>query len=321
MITSRIVGALFALVLIGCVAASAAEYKIGPGDQLEVNFWQDPTLNTEVRVAQDGTITLDIIGSVNAAGRTTEELQDEIVRQMSRLNKRISQAVVRVMSYNYLYVFVSGQVQHPGKITFEEIPDLWTIINEAGGIAESGDLSRVTIIRGGDDAGKVEVVDVARAIANGKIKDLPKIRRGDTIDIPRTPVGLPAGDLVKNRERKNLIYVVGAVGTPGPVEFQDNVDILEAVALAGGPAEGADLKKVRIVSKDGFYGQTMKVNLEKYAESGRPARYILNKEDVVILPRKHGFLGGLSVGTVASAVGVVSTSVLLYFTIKDRNNP
>ncbi len=321
MITSRIVGALFALVLIGCVAASAAEYKIGPGDQLEVNFWQDPTLNTEVRVAQDGTITLDIIGSVNAAGRTTEELQDEIVRQMSRLNKRISQAVVRVMSYNYLYVFVSGQVQHPGKITFEEIPDLWTIINEAGGIAESGDLSRVTIIRGGDDAGKVEVVDVARAIANGKIKDLPKIRRGDTIDIPRTPVGLPAGDLVKNRERKNLIYVVGAVGTPGPVEFQDNVDILEAVALAGGPAEGADLKKVRIVSKDGFYGQTMKVNLEKYAESGRPARYILNKEDVVILPRKRGFLGGLSVGTVASAVGVVSTSVLLYFTIKDRNNP
>ncbi len=317
--TRRFAGALLALLLIASAAFGAEEYKIGPGDMLKINFWQDPTLNTDVRVAQDGTITLDIVGEIDAAGRTTQELQNEIVRQMSRLNKRISQAVVRVTGYNYQYVFVSGQVQHPGKLTFEEIPDLWTIINEAGGAAETGDLSRVTIIRGGDDAGKVEVVDVAAAIASGNIKSLPKIRRGDTIDIPRTPIGLPAGDLARNRERKNLIYVVGAVGTPGPVEYQDNVDVLEAVALAGGPAENADLKKVRIISKDGFYGQSMKINLEKYAAAGIPARYILQKEDVVLMPRKRPLFGGLSVSTVASVVGVVSTSVLLYYTIRDRN--
>ena len=93
-----------------------------------------------------------------AAGKTTIELQNDIVRQMSRLNTRVSQAVVRVIDYQYQYVFVKGQVLNPGKLTFEEIPDLWTIINEAGGITETGDLTRVTIIRGGTDAGKIEAV-------------------------------------------------------------------------------------------------------------------------------------------------------------------
>lgn len=299
-------------VLVGSSGWAADEYQIGPGDVLQINFWQDPTLNSEVRVGQDGDITLDVIGEIEVEGKTTRELQNDIVRQMSRLNKRISQAVVRVTEYNYRYVFVSGQVNEPGKKTFEQIPDLWTIINEAGGVTETGDLSRVTIIRGGENAGEVEVIDVARAIAEGNLEDLPKIGRGDTVEIPRTPVGLPSADLGRSRERKNLIYVVGAVETPGPVEFQDNVDILEAVSLAGGPTEDANMKKTRIVSKDGFYGQSMEVDLVKYSELGRPARYILDREDVVVVPRRSGFLSGFNITTVATIVGVVSTAVLIY---------
>lgn len=298
--------------LVGSSGLAADEYQIGPGDVLQINFWQDPTLNSEVRVGQDGNITLDVIGEIEAEGKTTRELQNDIVRQMSRLNKRISQAVVRVTEYNYRYVFVSGQVNEPGKKTFEQIPDLWTIINEAGGVTETGDLSRVTIIRGGKDAGEVEVIDVARAIAEGNLEDLPKIGRGDTVEIPRTPVGLPSADLGRSRERKNLIYVVGAVETPGPVEFQDNVDVLEAVSLAGGPTEDANMKKTKIVSKDGFYGQSLEVDLVKYSELGRPARYILDREDVVVVPRRSGFLSGFNIATLATIVGVVSTAVFIY---------
>ena len=160
---------------------SASEYKIGPEDVLEINFWQDPNLNSVVRV---GKISLDIVGQIEAAGKTTSKLQTDIIRQISRLNKRIFQAIVRVVEYNDQYVFVSGQVNDPGKKTFEEIPDLWTIINEVGGITEIRDLSRVTIIRGGEKAGQVEVVNVAEAIAGGNLNKLPKIGRQDTIEIP-----------------------------------------------------------------------------------------------------------------------------------------
>jgi len=290
----------------------AGEYKIGPEDVLEIKFWQDPSLNTTVRVGQDGKISLDIIGQVEAAGKTTPELQTDIVRQISRLNRKISQAVVRVVEYRFQYVFVSGQVNDPGKKTFEELPDLWTIINEAGGITETGDLSRVMIIRGGKEAGKVEVVNVAQAIADGNLDKLPEIRRQDTIEIPRTPVGMPSGELARQIEKKNLIYVLGAVNNPGPIPFEENTDILEALALAGGHTVDADLMRVKIITKDGYYGQTLQFDLKKYTEIGMPIRYIMRREDTFIVPSKgRGFLG-INLGTVATFVGVVASSILIY---------
>ncbi len=303
---------VLALAVVAVIPCFAGEYEVGPEDVLEIRFWQDPTLNSTVRVGQDGKISLDIVGQIEAVGKTTAQLQTDIVRQMSRLNKRISQVVVRVVEYNYQYVFVSGQVNDPGKKTFEEVPGLWTIINEAGGITEVGDLSRVTIIRGGKEAGKVEVVNVAEAIATGSLDKLPKIRRQDTIEIPRTPVGLPSGELAQRAEKKNLIYVVGAVNNPGPIQFEENTDVLEALALAGGPTENADLKKVKVVTKDGYYGQSLQVNLKKYSETGTPARYIMRREDTFIVPAKgHGFLG-VNLGTVATFVGVVASAIFIY---------
>ncbi|UCE24762.1 MAG: polysaccharide biosynthesis/export family protein [Candidatus Zixiibacteriota bacterium] len=307
-----------AILMCGAATYAAEGYKIGPGDLLEIRFWQDATLNVDVRVGQDGNISIDIVGQIKAAGKTTTELQGDIVRQMSRLNSRISQAVVRVIDYQYQYVFVKGQVVNPGKLTFEEIPDLWTIINEAGGISEIGDLTRVTIIRGGRDAGKVEVVDVIEAIESGKLDNLPKIRRQDTIEIPRTPAGIPSADISQQVTRKNVIYVIGAVTTPGPITFQEDVDMLEALALAGGPVLEADLRKARVVTKDGYYAQTIEVNLDDYSKSGTPARYIMKKEDTFIVPyRRDGFLG-IGLGTAATVLGIITSGVIIYELLTDE---
>ena len=116
---------LVALMLTSGAITAQESYRIGPGDLLEIRFWQDASLNVDVRVGQDGMISLDIIGQVKAGGKTTTEVQNDIVREMSRLNTRISQVVVRVIDYQYQYVFVKGQVVAPGKLTFEEIPDGW----------------------------------------------------------------------------------------------------------------------------------------------------------------------------------------------------
>jgi protein involved in polysaccharide export with SLBB domain len=206
---------------------------------------------------------------------------------------------------------VSGQVNNPGKKTFEEIPDLWTIINEAGGITEVGDLSRVTIIRGGDKAGKVEVVNVAEAIATGQLDKLPKIRRQDTIEIPRTPVGLPSGELAQQVHKKNLIYVVGAVNQPGPIQYEENIDLFEALALAGGPKESADLRNVTIIRKDGYYAQTMQINLEKFAQTGAITRHIMRKEDTFFVPeRRRGVID--YVMSSAAVVTAISSAIILF---------
>lgn len=305
------------MLLVASFAATpvyAQEYQIGAEDVLDVSFWQDPSLNAQVRVSQDGKVTLGVIGEIGAAGKTTTELQDEIVRLMSRLNKNISQAVVRIFTYNYNYVFVNGQVHTPGKRAFEKIPDIWTIINEAGGITETGDLSRVALIRGGGNSGRVETINVGRALAEGRVDRLPQLNRGDVIDIPASPGNITGAGMGPQIEQKNLFYVYGAVNDPGPITYQENTDFSDILALAGGPTLNADLTRVKILTKDKYYSQSYQFNLESYAETGKPARYIVRKEDTYIVPeRRTGFFGtGLNVGTVAAAVGVITSIYLLY---------
>lgn len=316
----RVVWLLAIVGLLGIAGASyASDYIIGAGDVLQINFWQDPLLNSSVKVRNDGHVSLDIVGEMEAAGKTTVQLQDDIVRQMSRLNKRITQATVRVSEYNYQYVFVTGQVNTPGKLAFEAIPDLVMVLNEAGWITDQGDLSRVTIIRGGELAGQVQVVDVGSAIAAGDLTGLPKVNRQDAIEVPLTFAGVAGADIGLQTNRKNVIYVTGAVNTPGPIQFEENIDVYEAIALAGGPSESAKLDEVKIISKDGAYGQSYQIDLNKYASTGVPARYILGKEDLIVVPtRRGGFFGG-TIGTAATVLGVVTSVVLLYQNLKPQD--
>ena len=295
----------------------AEPYVIGAEDLLDIGFWQDPGLNTEVRVGLDGMISLDIAGQIEAAGKTSEQLQSEIVRLISRLNKNISQVTVRVREYNYNHLFVIGQVNEPGKKSFEEIPDLWTVINESGGVTEQGDLSRVTIIRGGEEAGRIEVVDLRRALAPGRLEGLPRLRRQDTIEIGRTPGQVLAAEFGMVTERKSLFYVIGAVGTPGPITYEENTDVMEAVALAGGPTDAADLRHTRLVVKDGNYAQSVGLDLQAYSRRGLPARYIMQKEDLVIVPaRRPGFFD-TTVGRVATLLTAISTTYIIVDQVRE----
>ena len=313
-------GALAVLIILAN-SLYGEDYKIGPGDVLQISFWEAPDYNVELHVGEDGMINLDILGQVTAAGKTPKVLQDEIGRGMSRLKREISQAVVRVTEFNYLYVFVSGQVVSRGRLTFEEIPDLWTVINLAGGISEFGDLSRVTIVRGGDQAGRVEVVNVAEAIAAGTLDKLPKLRRGDTVDIPRTPGGITAGDLSSSSGSENYVYILGAVTTPGTINFQPQMDLLQALSAAGGYLENADLKRVKVVSDDGKFAQTLEFDLIKYMNQGAPAMYTLKRGDKFVVPHKtrSGFLG-IDWGTMATIGGVVTTGILIYQSARTGNN-
>jgi polysaccharide export outer membrane protein len=310
---------LATLIIFGLAAdVSAQSYQIGPEDVLDIRFWQDRTLDVVVKVRQDGKISLDLAGEIDVAGLTTAELEKAIVRQVSRYNSAISQVVVKVIEYNNLKVFLSGQIRTPGKRTYEKIPDMWTIINEAGGVTEYGDLTRVLIIRGGKDAGKVEVVNVSALVTSGRIKELPEIHSEDTIEIPRTPAGLPSTTLSDQASpQRNLFYVIGEVLRPGVQTLEKNTDLLDAIALAGGPSEFANIKDVKVITKDGYKTQTMKVNLKKYQDTGKPGRYMVRSEDTIVMGRRgRGFLGIDSVAGWVGVLGGVGSLVL----IADRLN-
>jgi len=302
---------LLLAILFSISAFAQQPYIIGAEDILEIRFWQDNNLDVLVRVTNDGRISLDIIGEISAAGLTTTQLEREIIRQMSRYNSAISQVVVQVTEYNNQKVFISGQIQVSGKFTFEVIPDLWTIINEAGGVTEFGDLERVLIIRGGKNAGKVETVNVRALVATGRLNELPAIHSGDTIEIPRTPAGLPASIMSQSQDLRNLFYVMGEVNMPGAITLEKNIDILDAIALAGGATPDANLKKAKIITKVGIGTQIKRVNLKKYTDEAIAGRVFIMPEDVIILPRKSGGFLGMGVAEWVASIGGVSTLILI----------
>jgi polysaccharide export outer membrane protein len=286
----RLTGTVAAVLLILLALAglsSADEYIIGPEDVLKISFWQDPELDQVVAVRQDGKITLSIIGEINAAGLTSRELSERIESNVSLYHKKISQAAVTVVGFNSQKVFVSGQVKEPGKKTFEVIPDLWTVIKEAGGATETGDLTRVMIIRSGNNGGERITVNLLEAISSGDIENLPKLKVGDTVEIPKMAGGVPGRQLaIDYSQRKNLYYVLGRVRTPGTLVYEEGIDIFDAIGAAGGTTEFADLKKVRIISKIGDGSSVMKINLNKYQTDGQARRIIIKPEDTIIIGEK-----------------------------------
>ncbi|MFH1700081.1 MAG: polysaccharide biosynthesis/export family protein [Candidatus Zixiibacteriota bacterium] len=295
---------------------ASEEYIIGPEDVLQISFWQEPTLDQVVAVRQDGKITLSIIGEIQASGLTSSELAAQIERNVSLYNQKISQATVTVTGFHSQKVFVSGEAGAPGKMTFEVIPDIWTVIREAGGTTELGDLTRVSIIRSNEDGGEMIMVNVLEALASGKLEQLPKLRSGDTVDIPRAAGGLPGRQLTADYgKRKNLFYVIGEVNRPGQLEFDGEVDILDAIGLAGGITERANLKDVQIITKNGSGTSVIKTNLKKYHKEGSPKRITIKREDTIVIGQKgRPWISWDNLRDIAT----VTTSIVTLYLLIDR---
>jgi polysaccharide export outer membrane protein len=283
---------LTALALLGLLANSSLgqEYKIGTEDVLKVTFWQQPELNTVVKVTKEGKITLPVIGDVQASGLSTDELSRTILEKISFFNRNISQATITVLEYNSQKVFIQGQVLNPGKYTFEVIPDVWDLIREAGGPTESADLSRIEVIRGsGSEAGKSEVINLKRWQEKGELDKLPALKPGDVVDVPRLPLGIQADKISGPAYAgKNVFYVYGEVARPGMFPLETSIDVLEGLVLAGGPTPSANLKKVTVVVKSSGYSQVYTLNMQQYTRQGTPRRFILHPEDTIIVGGRKG---------------------------------
>jgi polysaccharide biosynthesis/export protein len=159
-------------------------YRIGVADSLSIQVWKDRELSTEVRVRPDGTVTMPLIGEVEAAGRTPTELRDEIKR---RLERYVRDAIVTVsVSEPASYRFtVAGAVRAPGIYS----PAYYVTVSEAialaGGPDQFANADEVVLIRGGQGGKKRRIPIDYDAILEG---DQPEqdiaILPGDTVYVP-----------------------------------------------------------------------------------------------------------------------------------------
>jgi protein involved in polysaccharide export with SLBB domain len=244
--------------------AQKMSYKINVEDLLEISFWESPDMDQQVRVGSEGNITLPVIGAIKAEGLTTGELSQAIIREMGMYNKLINQIRIKVLEYGQNRVHVTGQVTSPGKYSFEEIPNLWDIILEAGGPLEEAQLDEVVIVRNRED-GKIITANVTFALKRGEVTSLPQIYPGDAIHIPGTssPFGAQpsTGTDISSR---NEFYIVGAIGNPGVQQYESNLNILDAIGRAGGPTAEANINEIKYVGVHQQGTRVWNIDLEFY---------------------------------------------------------
>ena len=296
--------------LLGTGVAFAQEqeaYRIGPEDVLSVTFWQQPALNQlAVRVRSDGMVSLPVIGDTKVGGLTTEEAAERIVSRMSRYNREVSQAQVQVAEFNSRKVFVTGRVMTPGPRGYETIPNLWTILRDAGGPQPDADLSRVAVVL---PTGTIQVVNLTAVLADGKADTLKPLLPGTAVEVPAKLVPGAMLPVEGPSDREPVVYVTGAVLTPGPVPVKDNMSVHEAIAQAGGISPTADLKRVSVVSQGGGHPVSLALDLRPQTSARGAYDYQVQYEDIVIVGQKGPGLS--NVWPAVAAMAAIVTSVIL----------
>ncbi len=134
-----------------------SEYRLGPEDVIGVLVWKQPELSTSVVVRPDGKISLALLGELEATGKTSLQLQDEITK---RLRQYVSDPMVNVVvkEINSPKFSVLGQVRKPDRYHLKQRLTVLDAIALAGGFTDFAKRAKVTIIRNsGPDKIRIQV--------------------------------------------------------------------------------------------------------------------------------------------------------------------
>jgi polysaccharide export outer membrane protein len=251
----------------------AKEYKIGPKDLLEITVFELPELNQTVRVSEDGTITLPLLGPVKIDGLTKDELETKLASLLEETYLNKARVSVFIKEYQSKLVAVIGAVERPGMYELVGQRTLLQIVSEAGGFKENVS-NEIFVLR---DEGKGKTasisIDLDDLLLNGN----------QALNIPLQPndvINVPVDKLIS-------VYVFGAVRNPGKVEVKmsKKITLLQAVGNAGGLADGAKQSGIRLKRIDRQTGKEteMKVNLGDIIK-GKKRDIELREGDVIIIP-------------------------------------
>jgi polysaccharide export outer membrane protein len=222
-------------------AFSAADYKIGPEDLLEITVFQANELNTVARVSASGYIKLPLIDKIEASGLTVYELELLICK---KLETYLTEPVVSVFvkEYRSQQIAVIGSVKNPGVYYATGQRYLLDLLSMAGGLnPEAGDICIIQRTSGtnhkdkGIEQGENLVVDLDQLLIKGNIALNIPLFSGDVIHVPKA----------------GIFFVDGAVGGAGSFPLKAGTTLTQALSLAKGISYEAIRSEIRIYRNNG----------------------------------------------------------------------
>lgn len=125
-----------------------SSYALGPGDEVNVQVFGEPELSQRVKIAANGRMNFPFLGELNAAGKTTGELEGHIADGLR--GDFLVDPKVSITITEYRPFFVNGQVKAPGSFPFQPGLTVRKAVSLAGGLTERASEKRVTVIAEND---------------------------------------------------------------------------------------------------------------------------------------------------------------------------
>jgi len=162
---------------------SDVDYRIGAEDVVEVMVWKNVDLSREVTVLPDGKIAMPLIGDVQAAGLTSQQLVADIAAKLEAYYKEPPQVSVMIRPVKGFDIYILGDVATPGKQVVKPGTSFLQAIAIAGGFTRFAKTSKIILRRqmvGGDE---VAISIDYKAVVAGVERNL-RLKPGDTIIVP-----------------------------------------------------------------------------------------------------------------------------------------
>lgn len=165
------------------------EYRIRPGDDLDIKFFYTQELNDQVKVRPDGYISMQLIDEIKVAGLTPKAVDDLLTQKYAAHLKDPSISVI-VRSFKGFRAYVGGEVAVPQVIPLDGGMSVMQAIYRAGGTLPTASMESIVLIRKGKNGEPMPYhLDLSdKAIAAGRPDTQVALTPSDIIYIPRSPI-------------------------------------------------------------------------------------------------------------------------------------
>ncbi len=214
--------------------------KLGAGDLVAVQVFGRPELSISAYVADNGSITLPLVGAVPVSGLSPSEAAQRVADALKRGDFLVNPQVnMTLQQFKSQQVSVLGEVHTPGRYALDSKTNIFDLLAQAGGLgADAADTGY--LLRRDKQGDVVRLpVDLRNLAINQTGNADYALKGGDSLYVPKA----------------SQFYIYGEVRSPNRYKLEPGMTVVQALTLGGGITDRGSERRIEIRRRlgDGKY--------------------------------------------------------------------